>query len=102
MCGYAPLGRRLIFTLSDTLKIYLIIIVLFEKRKMYIGLVLFIGIHLLLFTTAYCCFCRVGNEILNECLDDVADELEQINGDIAEHVYRCEFATCDAPPNGVE
>ena len=38
-------------------------------------------------------FCtRVSDEILAECLTDVAVELEGINNDIVEHVYGAEFS----------
>ncbi len=46
------------------------------------------------------CF-RVGDEILEECLLDVAKELEEISGDIATHVYSAEFRDARSGEPGV-
>ena len=37
--------------------------------------------------------CRVSEEILDTCVTEVCDELEQFNSDIANHIYSSEFAS---------
>ena len=39
----------------------------------------------------FCFNFRVSHEILEECLLDIAKELEDINSEIVNHVYRAEF-----------
>ena len=40
---------------------------------------------------------RVSDEILEECLLDIAKELEDINSEIVNHVYRAEFNEAKSP-----
>jgi len=39
-----------------------------------------------------CVIDSIADDILDSCVSDVVRELEQINGDIVDHIYNAEFS----------